>query len=864
MEMPKWINKQEEKALACFAKGDKAGFEAVLSDAGFDSIPVWKKDYKSTHSLDQRLLSACCRKRDIELLDYALSKGAKISRCKPKDASIYSLFGTVLVNAKKEDRAQVRAFLRALFEAGYKIPARMEANVYRILYSLVGDDLEFYRDLESYGLKYECEEASQIEKLLGQHAFSVLDYFENQGYLDAVRESAFEVWNWWDEEILGFCLAKGWRLDSVSADCERDVLLSALGNGATVTKSQMKEICESLDEEAIAACLEAGASAVFPEFAQEAERDGILELYRRYGFDERDETESLVEGVERGRIPLCSLLEKGAAGACADWKVVTKAVAGRFTFRPYRDDRILRLGHGEMYTPASFFDERIEWVELFAGLLDLFEGDIDFFVRVPMESRDLKSYAPNHPSSHCWADCDVEVYRMLAKRGATIVSGTREAVIMHCAPDVVEFLFEYNGWDWKRLRFGYSDVNECLRHGGNAHAFRWLYEHRRKLVDLERFTPAKCYASGLYDMFIAVLETKDDGSFKTPKAIEYLTAYCKRNDRAAVEVLIAKLSLSPAAIAKAYEAVRGMSEQNAAAAAALEGFREHPKAPRSLASGAGSAVPDEKEKVPEPDERPPIDPDAKKRAEALGACGSVYVRVSGQQSWGAWCQNAGIAYSKIPLDDAKELVKLNSMMCGDYDDPRGWFDGGYAGLSGLDADLERYARMIEDDIRENGRPQTFSREFAVSCGGAVMETDFGKYLLFMAEREPEAYRKYLAYLPGCADDGANGKAMNLDSLSLDDLFFASECLFMEWFYWSSNWDGEGECGVDEAEMISGAEWDERFFDGFDHSRSASELFDPKAYPLACHAQASIDLSEGGNGIFGNDAFVGLVLDRSGW
>ena len=147
------------------------------------------------------------QKRDIELLDYALSKGAKISRCKPKDASIYSLFGTVLVNAKKEDRAQVRAFLRALFEAGYKIPARMEANVYRILYSLVGDDLEFYRDLESYGLKYECEEASQIEKLLGQHAFSVLDYFENQGYLDAVRESAFEVWNWWDEEIL----ASAWR-----------------------------------------------------------------------------------------------------------------------------------------------------------------------------------------------------------------------------------------------------------------------------------------------------------------------------------------------------------------------------------------------------------------------------------------------------------------------------------------------------------------------------------------------------------------------------------------------------------------------------------------------------------------------------
>lgn len=864
MEIPKWIDKQEEKALTCFARGDKAGFEAVLSDAGFDSIPVWKKDYKSTHSFDQGLLNVCCRKRDTELLDYALSKGAKISRSKPKDTSFNSLFGMVLIYAKKEDRAQTRVFLKALNEAGYKIPAHMEENVYRALYAQGGDDLEFYRELESYGLGYECEDAGQIENLLDHHAFNVLDYFENQGYLDAVRESAFDVRKWWDDEILSYCLAKGWNLASVSADCERDVLLSALRNGATISEFEMKKICDDLDEEVIAACLEAGASAVFPEFAQKAERDDILKLYRQYGFDEWDETEGLVEGVERGRIPLRSLLEKGATGAHADWKTVTKAVARRFTFRPYPDDRIWTSKYGELYTPASFYDEKVEWIELFAGLLDLFEGDIDFFVRVPMESWNLGHYACNHPSSHCWADCDVEVYRMLVKRGAKLASGTREAVIVHCAPDVVDFLFEYNGWDWKRLRFSDFGVNECLRHGGNAHAFRWLYEHKRNLIDLDLFKPSKCYASGLYDMFIAVLETKDDGSFKTPKAVEYLTAYCRRNDRAAVETLIAKLSLSSATIAKAYEAVRGMTKQNGAAATALESLRKHPKAPRSLVSGAGSAAADAKSKAPESDEQLPIDSDAKNRTEALGACSSVYVHVNGQQSWGVWCQRVGIVYSGIPLDDAKALVKLDSMMHGDYDDPLGWPSDGYAGLSGLDAELKRYARMIEDDIRENGRPQTFSREFAESHGGIATENDFGKYLLFMAERDPAAYRKYLAYLPGYVDDGVAKPALGLDSLSLDAIFFRCKCLFAEWFHWSSNWDGEGECGIDEAEMISEDEWDERFSDGFNHSRSASELFDPSTYSLSCHSLTSIDLSEDDNGIFGNDAFVGLVLDRSGW
>ena len=75
----------------------------------------------------------------------------------------------------------------------------------------------------------------------------------------------------------------------------------------------------------------------------------------------------------------------------------------------------------------------------------------------------------------------------------------------------------------------------------------------------------------------------------------------------------------------------------------------------------------------------------------------------------------------------------------------------------LDADLERYARMIEDDIRENGRPQTFSREFAVSCGGAVMETDFGKYLLFMAERELKHIANTSRIFPDAPTMGQTGR-----------------------------------------------------------------------------------------------------------
>lgn len=260
----------------------------------------------------------------------------------------------------------------------------------------------------------------------------------------------------------------------------------------------------------------------------------------------------------------------------------------------------------------------------------------------------------------------------------------------------------------------------------------------------------------------------------------------------------------------------------------------------------------------------PIDKNAAKRADALARCGSVYIHVSGQQSYRIWCQQIGIAYTDIPLEDAKGLVKLNSMMQGEYDCPGEYFEGGYAGLSMLANDIARYGTMLQKDIEENGAPESYGEEFEEALGRKASAFDFGRYLMFMAGQEPDLYAKYLAYLPR---HHTAEERLSIDEVGdeyVDALFLHHRPIFKEHFSWCNNFDGEGTCGPNEAEGITDAEWEDRLYDGFNHLTDAGELFDPAKFSLECHSVGIIETDEGDSIVFGNDEFVGLVVSHEGF
>ncbi|MBO4365346.1 MAG: hypothetical protein J5804_03525, partial [Eggerthellaceae bacterium] len=126
----------------------------------------------------------------------------------------------------------------------------------------------------------------------------------------------------------------------------------------------------------------------------------------------------------------------------------------------------------------------VDWVSRFRTALDGFEGNIDFQVPLPMETRFLRG--PYGSGSWYWADTDAEVFEMLRERGASFsfpkpVSGEDGAYanadlvafFAFCPPGVAEGVLADHGVQLEDIDFSDPDTERVLKVSGNAHAFCW-------------------------------------------------------------------------------------------------------------------------------------------------------------------------------------------------------------------------------------------------------------------------------------------------------------------------------------------------------------------------------------------------------